>query len=75
MSEICVNCGQNVCADANVCNTVFENAKWGEVGFDLPYAFNKVYFCDGVVVMNEGIEPKEEPTQEPEQEETPSAGE
>lgn len=71
MSEICVNCGQEACVDTvcnNVIETAIENAAWGEVGFELPYMFNKVYLCEGpiaIVDMEEKVE-VETPDADPE---------
>lgn len=63
-----VNCGHEF---VNACATCAEvNAQWGNVGYELPAEFQKVYLSEGVVEFGNPVvvEPVEKPEEGPEAE-------
>ena len=63
-------CGVENCAAMTEHAFAADNACWGEVGFELPCEFNKVYFEEGPVLKEEVVKvdaPAEEPEKQPEE--------
>lgn len=47
---VCV-CGSEECKCGKECmhEVAAENAKWGEVGYDIPGVFYPIYLCEGII--------------------------